>query len=71
MSVSEGMAPTTAALSTEVSATTEPSVLTTPVIVIISLGAYVFAVAVLLIIKEVLVSKGTTVRALLNFDLLI
>ena len=51
------MAPTVV-LSTVVSATTEPNVLTTPVIVIISLGAYVFAIAVLLIIKEVLVSKG-------------
>ena len=71
MSVNGAMAPTTAALSTVVSATTEPSVLTTPVIVIISLGAYVFAVAVLLIIKEVLVSRGTTVVAILNLDSLI
>ena len=34
------------------------SVFTTPVILVISLGSYVFAVIVLLIIKEILVSKG-------------
>ena len=40
------------------------SVFTTPVILVISLGSYVFAVIVLLIIKEILVSKGKSTTPL-------
>ena len=36
----------------------EATVFTTPVILVISLGAYVFVLVVFLIIKEILVSKG-------------
>ena len=36
----------------------EPKVLTTPVILVVSLGAYVFVLVVFVIVKEILVSKG-------------
>ena len=51
------MATSAEALSTAASVV-KPPVLTTPVILVISLGAYVFVLVVLLIIKEILVSKG-------------